>query len=248
MSSVRGPDPHEPLERRRLLAGRARRSRRGARAAATSTPACGSRRTGPAAAGTARRGQRVGPMHARRRRDGRVRPRRGRRARRAARRGRSPGPAASPTRSPNPKSMITGRAPATRMFAARSERCASRAPCSRLRPRARRASSRAVVDLVGRQLVEPAAVDVLERRAPSSRRRGAVSELARRAAHAGPLRQQQEQRLVFDVLLERHRRPVVVRAAQQRGAVAAVEEVGVAAVACVDLDERPARRRRGAAV
>ena len=69
---------------------------------------------------------------------------------------------------------------------------------------------------------------------PSS---SAQSDRSAGQRHVGPLRHEQEQRFVLDVLLERHRRPVVVRTPEERGAVAAVEEVGVAAVARVDLDE-----------
>ena len=67
-----------------------------------------------------------------------------------------------------------------------------------------------------------------------------VEQLAARARDAARAREEEHQRLVLDVVLERRRRPAVVRRPQQQRAVAAVEEVGVSAVASEDLDERRA--------
>ncbi len=125
----------------------------------------------------------------------------------------------------------------TRTLAARSERCARRAVCRRL-DLLPHAVEQVGVDLLGRQRVESGARRRTRRRAPSSRRRGRRATRSSGQRHVRSLRHEQEQRLVFDVLLERHRRPVVVRSSEERSAVAAVQEVGVAAVARVDLDER----------
>ncbi len=51
---------------------------------------------------------------------------------------------------------------------------------------------------------------------------------------------EQHQRLVLDVVLERQRRVIVVRAAEQQRAVPAVQEVGVATVLRVHLHEAAA--------
>ena len=174
-------------------------------------------------------GERVGADRALRRRDDAVPRRRARRATRAARRGRSPGGAASADSAPNPRSMMTGRSPATRMLRGAERRGAR---CARVQRRdlvPHRVEQRGV-DLLRCQLVEPPAVDVLERERHRAVGQGA-ERLDRRARHSGARREHEQQRFVLDVVLERRRRPVVVRSAQQRGAVAAVQEVGVAAVA-----------------
>ncbi len=91
-------------------------------------------------------------------------------------------------------------------------------------------------DLLRGQLVQRPPVDEADRE--GHRAIGQRGQTAQgRARDLGATGHEQQQRLVLDVLLERHRRPVVVRAAEERGPVAAVQEVGVAAVAGVHLDE-----------
>ncbi len=63
------------------------------------------------------------------------------------------------------------------------------------------------------------------------------------ARHARPPAQHQEQRLVLD-LIERPRRPPSAAVAQDERAVGPVQEVGVAAVLAVDLEEQRAAARR----
>ena len=235
-----GPDAHQPLERGGLLAGR-----RGDAVAQLAqqrlrSPACGSRPTAPAAGGTgAALASSCGADRAGGRGDAALGARRAPPSETSSSaRSIACSPRRRPTRSPNPKSMITGRRRRHEDVrgAERPVRDARRVQRSDLPPDARRGASASIA--VGRELVERATVDVLHRE-----RHRAVGQRARAPRAAGTVTSarcamQQQQRLVLDVLLERQRRPVVVRAAQQQRAVAAVQEVGIAAVACVDLHER----------
>ena len=95
------------------------------------------------------------------------------------------------------------------------------------------------VDLVGRQLVEGMALDVVE---DQSRR--AVVERAqrghRRTGHPGPPGQHGQQRLMLDRRLHRGWRRAVTGSPQHRQPVGPVQQVAVPAVLAVDLDEGPA--------
>ena len=92
-------------------------------------------------------------------------------------------------------------------------------------------------ELLRCQLVEPPAVDVLERERQRAVGQGA-ERLDLRTRHSGARREHEQQRFVLHIAFERRRRPVVVRPAQHRRAVAPVQHVGIAAVASVDLHER----------
>ena len=246
-----GPDADQTLERRRLLAGRRRRSRCAVRAAAPSTPACESRPTAPAAGGRdAARARSSGPST---------------RAADATTRGRRPTSAASDASS-SARSMACMRGVADsspkpevddHRLGRRPRGCSRRAATGARggrgavrRDLAPDGVEQVVVDLVGRQSRRAASVDVLH-----GERHRAVGQRGEHLEPAGSARrrcaQEQQEGLVLDVVLERQRRPVVVRAAQQQRAVAAVQEVGVAAVLRVHLDERAptvvGRRRRRAA-
>ena len=214
--------------------------------AAPSTPACASPRTAPAAAGTARGGEVVGLEHPHRRRDRPARRRRARRARRAARRGRSPAAAACADSSPKPKSMTTGCRSChedVRRRAAPGGRAALRCSVSTCR---HVASSSVVVDRLGVELVEQPVRRRARARAPSSRR--AVPSATSSAGHRTPARR--ATRSTAPRARRRARATATASASfgprSSSGAVAAVEQVGVAAVAGVDLDEElaAARRRR----
>ncbi len=92
-----------------------------------------------------------------------------------------------------------------------------------------------VVDRVGIDLVEWASADILHRQ-----HHRAVGEL-RQAAEVGAgsaaaMGEHEQERLVLDLVVE-GRRVVVGRVTQQQRAVPAVEQIGVPAVAAVDLDE-----------
>ena len=93
------------------------------------------------------------------------------------------------------------------------------------------------VDLVRRQLVEPAPVDIVE-----CERHRTVGQFGERFdggdRHARFAREQQQECLMFDVVVERERGPVLGGLTQHHGAVAAVQEVGVTAVTRVHLHER----------
>ena len=132
--------------------------------------------------------------------------------------------------------------------AARSARCAMRRAVEALRPRARpRRAVRSSISL-GRQLVEPRAVDVARARARSSRRRATRHQLDPRARHPA-LRA----RAAAGRLRARHRclsdgdGQLSFGPRSKSAAVPAVEQVGVAAVARVHLDERPPGRPRSSA-
>ena len=87
------------------------------------------------------------------------------------------------------------------------------------------------------ELVEPVSVDILHRDDHRSvGQRGQGLEIG--AAHAAPAGEQEEQALVLDVALERCDGPLVGGVAQDRRAIAAVQQVGIAGVAGVHLDER----------
>ena len=102
-----------------------------------------------------------------------------------------------------------------------------------------------VVDRFGLECVEGRAVDVLHRERHG--RKGHVHDgrrmrLGAGLAHETALGEEDDLAPVVEdellVLPEAQRRPVIVRAPQQQRAVAPVQEVGIAAVACVDLHER----------
>ncbi len=92
------------------------------------------------------------------------------------------------------------------------------------------------VELGGVELVEPAPVDVLE-----GQRHRAVRQLHEGfdggARHPRPRRQHEEEGLVLDVVGERRGRPVVAGVAEDDRPVAAEQQIGVAAVLGVHLDE-----------
>ena len=92
-----------------------------------------------------------------------------------------------------------------------------------------------IVDRVGIDLVEWASADIVHRQ-----HHRAVGEL-RQAAEVGAgsaaaMSEHEQERLVLDLVLE-SRRVVVGRVTQQQRAVPAVEQIGIPAVAAVDLDE-----------
>ncbi len=240
------PHPDEPFERGRRLAGRRRRCRRAARAAAPSTPACASPPTAPAVGGTGMRvGECVRSEHPGRRRDEPARRRRARRATPAARRGRWPASAPSPTRSPNPRSMMTGPSAVDEdvrgaQGPVREARRVQRCDLAPHRVEQRRRRSRSGVELVEAapstystaRAIEPSAsaVSSLDPRA-ASRRPAHAPSAAGSASCSTSCSSDIDGQSSFG-------------SAQQERAVAAVEEIGVAAVVRVHLDERRVDRRQ----
>ena len=205
------------------------------RRASTSTPASGSPPRARAAGGT-------GPS-----RPGRARAASGpppdraldadeeRRSTRGARPGRSPACRSDAAVSAKPRSITTGPSSCTSRFAARSERWAmpdvvqqAHLPPDRIE------------QVVG-ELGLGHGVERGARRPAPGEDHGLVRQRRHGrdpgAAHTAPPGQHHEERLVGDVVVQVLRRPRVGRASEQRGPVGAEQDVRVAAVTAVHLEE-----------
>ena len=134
-----------------------------------------------------------------------------------------------------PRSTIIGPPSVTTMLAARNARWASPARCSVCASRHTASSSSPCISSGARvSSCRPPTSSMAKTIEPSGNDMSARSS---GQCHPFPPGQEEEQSFVLDRASERHCRPVVAGIAQEQRAVAAVEQVGVAAVPRVHLDE-----------